>query len=160
MPVLPSPFRRLTSQVLFLSALGVLARNASHAKAQRAQREHWDADERNGAALLRPPQLEITICDFKSPHSSSVTRNMKSSGNLSRLRLTAWTSSCGQAVLNMTMYSCSSSSATASSLWVSRIGSNVEKPATCRFQWGEFVPHHIPHDGQVDTEIFVNEDVA
>jgi hypothetical protein len=46
-----------------------------------------------------PPQLEVTNCDLKleAPHwslkfsnSSGVSWNMKSSGNLSMLRLTAW----------------------------------------------------------------------
>jgi hypothetical protein len=32
---------------------------------------------------------EVTICDLKSVHSSSVSRNMKSAGNRSRFLLTA-----------------------------------------------------------------------
>ena len=40
--------------------------------------------------FLRPPQLDITICDFKFLKSSFSSLNIKSSGNLSRFRCTAW----------------------------------------------------------------------
>ena len=42
-----------------------------------------------GLALRLPPQLEITICDFKLANSLSVNWNIKSSGNLSIFRFTA-----------------------------------------------------------------------
>src|SRR6266404_4376267 len=48
----------------------------------------------NGAAL-RPPQLEITNCDFKFRISAAVSWNIKSRGNRLILRLTAWTSTLG-----------------------------------------------------------------
>jgi hypothetical protein len=41
--------------------------------------------------VLRPPQIDVTICDFKLANSSLVSWNMKSSGNLSTLRFTACT---------------------------------------------------------------------
>jgi hypothetical protein len=50
-------------------------------------REHRDAllGEGVGRRRRRPPQLEITICDFKMANSSRVSWNMKSSGKRSRL---------------------------------------------------------------------------
>lgn len=47
--------------------------------------------KRAEATLARrgPPQLEITICDFKFLNTLSINWNIKSSGNLSILRLTA-----------------------------------------------------------------------
>jgi len=37
-----------------------------------------------------PPQLEVTICDFKIANSVLLSWNMKSLGKRSRFRRTAW----------------------------------------------------------------------
>src|SRR5207302_9258634 len=43
-----------------------------------------------GAARRSPPQLEVTICDFKFWNSPGLSWNMKSAGNRSRFLLTAF----------------------------------------------------------------------
>jgi hypothetical protein len=60
------------------------------------RRKHGDPFLRKGVGVVRrPPQLEITICDFKLTASSRLNWNMKSSGKLSMLRFTAWTKALG-----------------------------------------------------------------
>ena len=41
-------------------------------------------------SFLLPPQLDVTICDFKLLNSLASRRNMKSEGNRSRFLCTAW----------------------------------------------------------------------
>ena len=41
-------------------------------------------------SFLRPPQLEVAYCDFKSRNSSSLSLNIKSDGKRMIFRATAW----------------------------------------------------------------------
>jgi hypothetical protein len=37
---------------------------------------------------------------------------------------------------------------------------SFDEVAACLFQRTQFVLHHVPYDRQIDTKVFMNEDVA